>query len=58
MEYITRFWKEEEAIETMEFALIAGLVAIAAIAGATTLGTNLQTWFAGIATTVGTLPTS
>ncbi len=58
MEAIRRFWKEEEAVETMEFALIGGLVAIAAIAGMTLLGGALQTWFAGVTTTMGTVPTS
>ncbi|MFH1484964.1 MAG: Flp family type IVb pilin [Chloroflexota bacterium] len=55
---IKRLWKGEEAIETMEFALIGGLVAVAAIAGVTVLGTNLQTWFNAVATTIGGVPTS
>lgn len=55
MEMIKRFWKGEEAIETMEFALIGGLVAVAAILGMTALGTNLQTWFAALAGKIGGL---
>jgi pilus assembly protein Flp/PilA len=37
-EKLIRFFKDEDGIETIEYALIAGLVAIAIIIGATFLG--------------------
>ncbi len=55
---ITKFWKDEEAVETMEFALIGGLFALAAIVGMTLLGGAIQTWFAGANTTMSAIPTS
>lgn len=32
METIKRFWRDESGMETLEYALIAGLIAIAAVA--------------------------
>ena len=36
------FWKEEEGLTMVEYALVGSLVAIAAIAAFTTLGTNVN----------------
>ncbi len=43
-----RFVKDESGATAIEYGLIAALVAVAAIAGMTTLGGNLQTLFNGI----------
>ena len=43
MEKITRFMKEEEGAHAIEYGLIASLIAVAIIVGATTLGGKLNT---------------
>ena len=45
----TRFYKNEEGVTAIEYALIAALVAVVIIGGATLLGTNLNTLFTNIA---------
>ena len=45
MEKIRRFFKEEEGVTAIEYGLIAALIAIAIVAGATTLGGKLDTLF-------------
>lgn len=54
----TAFWKDEEAFESMEFAVIGSLFALAVIAGMTALRDNLQIWFQNMSTTIGAIPTS
>ncbi len=49
METIKRFLKEEEGAHAIEYGLIASLVAVAIIVGATALGGKLNTLFTGIA---------
>ena len=44
-----RFIKNESGATAIEYGLIAALVAVAAIAGMTALGTSLQTQFTDIA---------
>jgi pilus assembly protein Flp/PilA len=44
-----RFVKDESGATAIEYGLIAALVAVAAIAGMTTLGTNLSSQFNAIA---------
>lgn len=51
---IKSFWKDEEGATAIEYALIAGLIAIGIIAGATLLGTGLSGLFTRIATRLGT----
>ncbi len=45
----TRLFKGEEGVTAIEYALIAALVAVVIIGGATLLGTNLNTLFVNIA---------
>lgn len=45
----TRFYGNEEGVTAIEYALIAALVAVVIIGGATLLGTNLNTLFTNIA---------
>lgn len=42
------FFKEEDGVTAIEYGLIAALVAVALIAGATLLGGNLNTQFTDI----------
>ncbi|MBU2807790.1 Flp family type IVb pilin [Acidithiobacillus ferrooxidans F221] len=39
---VARFVREEEGVTAIEYGLIAGLIAVVIIAGATTLGTDLN----------------
>lgn len=50
---IARFVREEEGQDLIEYALLGSFVALAAYAGANFLGTNLNTWYTGIGSTVG-----
>lgn len=47
---IKRFSKDESGATAIEYGLIAALIALAIIAGATTLGTQLGSKFNAIAT--------
>lgn len=47
---IARFWKEEEGVTAIEYGLIAALIAIVIITGATAVGTNLNSLFTYIST--------
>ena len=49
MNFITKFIREEDGVTAIEYGLIAALVAIAIIVGATALGTALN----GIFTRLG-----
>jgi pilus assembly protein Flp/PilA len=49
---IARFVREEEGQDLIEYALLATLIALVAGAGATLLGTNLNTWYESMATKV------
>jgi pilus assembly protein Flp/PilA len=53
MNFITKFIRDEEGVTAIEYGLIASLVAIAIVLGATQLGTALNTLFGAIATCVG-----
>jgi pilus assembly protein Flp/PilA len=53
---LKRFVREDNGADTVEYALVLGLVALAAVVGITSVGTNLQTWWNGLGTTVGGLP--
>ncbi|MBB4092819.1 Flp family type IVb pilin [Ochrobactrum pecoris] len=50
--FFARFRKDESGATAIEYALIAGLVAVVIITGATTLGTKISEKFDSIATTV------
>ncbi|CAB5685015.1 Flp pilus assembly protein, pilin Flp [Delftia tsuruhatensis] len=47
---IKNFWKDEEGATAIEYGLIAGLIAVGIVLGATALGTNLNGLFTRIAT--------
>jgi pilus assembly protein Flp/PilA len=50
---VVRFAKDESGATAIEYGLIATLIGVAIIAGATALGTALNTLFSGLGTTVG-----
>jgi pilus assembly protein Flp/PilA len=50
---ILNFLKDEEGVTAIEYALIAVLVAIALVGGATLLGTNINGRFDQVAGVVG-----
>lgn len=52
---LKRFVKEEEAPTMVEYGLLVALIALAVVAGATLLGTNINTMFTNVA---GKLPTT
>jgi len=51
---LSRFVKDESGATAVEYGLIAALIAVAIIAGATALGKNLNTVFTNISTKVTT----
>ena len=52
MKFIKKIFKREECATAIEYGLIAALVAVAAIVGMTTLGTNLNRQLSAIANTL------
>lgn len=49
-----RFLKDESGATAVEYGLIAGLISVALITGATAIGSTLNSKFNSIGTTVGT----
>lgn len=49
-EMIKNFWTDEEGATAIEYGLIAGLIAVGIVVGATALGTDLNSLFTRIAT--------
>lgn len=52
MTLLRRFWQDERGADATEYALLAALVAVGIIGGATTLGTRISALFTGIGNTV------
>jgi pilus assembly protein Flp/PilA len=50
---ITRFVREEEGQDLIEYAMLATLIALAVGVGATALGTSLLGWYNAMAAQVG-----
>ena len=48
--FIKNFWNDEEGATAIEYGLIAGLIAVAIIAGVAALGKNLDQIFCEIST--------
>ena len=60
---IARFLREEAGQDLIEYALLGSFVALAAIAGASFLGTALQNWYSNLGSDVndsasGTIPSA
>ncbi len=49
-----RFVREESGQDLIEYLLLATLIAIVVVAGATLLGTNLNTWYSKMGSWVTT----
>ena len=49
-----RFLKESNGVTAIEYGLIAGLIAVAILAGASTIGTNLGNMFTNLGTCLTT----
>ncbi len=49
-----RFVREDSGQDLIEYLLLATFIAIVVVAGATVLGTNLNTWYNTMATWVST----
>jgi pilus assembly protein Flp/PilA len=50
MKSVVRFLRDEEGVTAVEYALVAGLISVAIIAGATALGGELSAYFQALAT--------
>jgi pilus assembly protein Flp/PilA len=55
---VLRLVREDEGQDLIEYVLIGTLVSIAVVAGATALGTNLNTWYQNMANWVNTQATT
>ena len=53
-QFMKRFAQDESGATAIEYGLIAALIAVVIIGGATLVGNNLNAKFKAIATTVGT----
>jgi Flp pilus assembly pilin Flp len=54
---VCRLLVEETGGQVTEYALVLGLIAVAAVAAITTTGTNLANWWNGLANYLGGLRT-
>jgi len=52
--FLKRLFGHQSGATAIEYGLIAALIAVASIAGLSTLGSNLNSTYSGIATNVGT----
>lgn len=55
---VLRLVHDEEGQDLIEYALLATFVSLVAIAGATTLGTALNSWYTAVAGRVNTAAAS
>lgn len=55
---LVRFVRDEEGQDLIEYLLLGSFIAIVALVGASTLGTNLNTWYNNMATWVSGAATS
>ena len=51
---IRAIFTNEKGATATEYSLLVGLIALVIVAGVTLFGSNLQTFFSSLATTVGT----
>ncbi|MDN7933566.1 Flp family type IVb pilin [Burkholderia metallica] len=51
---IKRFLKENDGVTAIEYGLIAGLIAVAIVAGVTNIGSSLGNMFTNLGTCVST----
>jgi Flp pilus assembly pilin Flp len=53
---IARFVREEKGQDLIEYALVATFVSLAAVAGATILGGELDTWYTDMGAAIPDVP--
>jgi len=53
---LVKFWKDEEGATAIEYALIAGLIAVAIIGALSTLGGQINGIFTKISNELGNVP--
>jgi pilus assembly protein Flp/PilA len=53
MQGVNRFIRDEEGVTAIEYGLLAALIAVAIIVGATLVGTNLNALFNAIGAKLG-----
>ena len=53
MKKMMQFIREDDGVTAIEYGLIAALIGMVIIGGITVLGTNLETKFNSIATSIG-----
>ena len=56
MNLITRFIRDDQGQDLIEYALLGAFVSLAAAVGAVSLGEGLFTWYDGIAGTIEGMP--
>ncbi len=56
--HVMDFLKDEHGANAIEYGLLAALIAVAIILGATAVGTNLNTMFTNIGTKLSTAATA
>ncbi|MBI2303775.1 MAG: Flp family type IVb pilin [Chloroflexi bacterium] len=56
MKLLHRVWSDDRGEDVAEYALVLGLVAIAAVAAIGIVGDNLNTWWTNLGTYIGGLP--
>jgi len=56
VQFIKKFWQEEEGVTAIEYGLIAALIAVVIIAAVTAVGENLNAVFQYIADALGNTP--
>ena len=54
MESLKRFWNDEKGLETVEYAIIAGLIVVGVIATVGSIGTWVNAKFTQLDTGLGT----
>lgn len=55
MRFLERVWSDEKGEDMTEYALILGLIAIAAIGAMATLGGYFSDWFAALGAKIASL---
>ncbi len=55
MNFLHRVWSDEKGEDMTEYALIVGLIAIAAIVAMGTLGDGFSAWYTNLSTFIGGL---
>ncbi len=56
MEQLKKFWSDEQGLETVEYAIMAGLIVIGAIIAITTVGNNVAARFGDLGTATSVVP--